>query len=392
MEEKKEYSSIITAIILIIISIIFFNIISSKLNYEKTEENIKYYKAKVLETKTKKVKTQIPLDNMNGDQKEIEVEEFKALIKDEDLKGKEVEGQKEPTEFKGVKDDKLKKGDKIIIVKSAIDGDESFHYVSKNYSAKLAVLIIMFVLGVILIAKTKGFKTISLLFLIGYAIFKTYIPAIICGYNIYLTTILLAFYSITIGIIIINGLNKKSYSAILGNLVGISLAGVLGIITNNIFNMTGITSEESMLLIRTENHTFDLRGIAWAGILIGALGAIMDTGLSISSSIREISKTTKTTDFKELFKSGMEVGKDAISTMISTLLLAYISGTLIQTLLMNIYVKPMKFLLNSEFILEEVIKAAIGAIGILITVPVTAAFASLFEVMENKKEKDIYKK
>lgn len=298
MEEKKEYSSIITAIILIIISIIFFNIISSKLNYEKTEENIKYYKAKVLETKTKKVKTQIPLDNMNGDQKEIEVEEFKALIKDEDLKGKEVEGQKEPTEFKGVKDDKLKKGDKIIIVKSAIDGDESFHYVSKNYSAKLAVLIIMFVLGVILIAKTKGFKTISLLFLIGYAIFKTYIPAIICGYNIYLTTILLAFYSITIGIIIINGLNKKSYSAILGNLVGISLAGVLGIITNNIFNMTGITSEESMLLIRTENHTFDLRGIAWAGILIGALGAIMDTGLSISSSIREISKTTKTTDFK----------------------------------------------------------------------------------------------
>lgn len=187
--------------------------------------------------------------------------------------------------------------------------------------------------------------------------------------------------------IIINGLNKKTYAAILGNITGLILAGILANACNKIFNITGLSSEESMMLIRASENKFDLKGITWAAILIGALGAIMDTALSIASSIREISKTTKETNFVTLFKSGMEVGKDAISTMISTLLLAYISGTLIQSLLMSIYIKPTIFLVNSEFILEEVLKSIIGALGILITVPATAALAAMFEVFENRKEK-----
>lgn len=392
-EKKTMLNEILIPVIIIIISVIFFNIIGSKFKYEKKDEGIKYYKAKILEAKTEKANAEIDLSNIPEEYREKalkmldkDVENFKALILDEELKGKEVLGTKEIDGSYFSNFPKLKKGDNIIIVKSAIEGDNKFHFVSYNYFTKLIVVVLVFILSVILTAGVKGFKTISLLFLIGYAILKVYVPSIISGYNVYLVTLMLASFSIIVGMIIINGFNIKTYAAIVGNLIGIIIAGGLAAIVNKQFNITGASSEESMLLMRIDGFKFDLKGLAWSAMLIGALGAIMDTALSIASSIKEISKTNNTTSFKELFKSGMEVGKDAISTMISTLLLAYISGTLIQTILMNIYTKPLKFLLNSEFIVEEVIKAVIGAIGILITVPATAALASVFEVIENRKK------
>lgn len=405
---EKTIKKILVPIVLVIISVIFFNILNKKFNYEKKNEDQTYYKAKVksVRNKTDEIKvTEDALNVLSPEEQEMyknlpknEYQEFEAEIlkvyennqeKKEDTKaGDTVTGRREYVDKKIDKSKDIKEKDTIIIVKSAVLGqDNTYHFVSFDFSKQLIILIVIFIILVLLIARLKGLNTIILLFLIGYALLKAYIPSILSGHNIYVSTMLLGIYSVVIGMIIINGLNKKTYAAILGNITGLILAGVLANACNNIFNITGLSSEESMMLIRVSENKFDLKGITWAGILIGALGAIMDTALSIASSIREISKTTKETNFVTLFKSGMEVGKDAISTMISTLLLAYISGTLIQSLLMSIYIKPTIFLVNSEFILEEILKSIIGALGILITVPATAALASMFEVFENRKEK-----
>lgn len=405
---EKTIKKILVPIVLVIISVIFFNILNKKFNYEKKNEDQTYYKAKVksVRNKTDEIKvTEDALNVLSPEEQEMyknlpknEYQEFEAEIlkvyennqeKKEDTKaGDTVTGRREYVDKKIDKSKDIKEKDTIIIVKSAVLGqDNTYHFVSFDFSKQLIILIVIFIILVLLIARLKGLNTIILLFLIGYALLKAYIPSILSGHNIYVSTMLLGIYSVVIGMIIINGLNKKTYAAILGNITGLILAGVLANACNNIFNITGLSSEESMMLIRASENKFDLKGITWAGILIGALGAIMDTALSIASSIREISKTTKEQNFMVLFKSGMEVEKDAISTMISTLLLAYISGTLIQSLLMSIYIKPTIFLVNSEFILEEILKSIIGALGILITVPATAALASMFEVFENRKEK-----
>lgn len=405
---EKTIKKILLPIVLVIISVIFFNIINKKFNYEKKNEEQTYYKAKVKSVKNKTDEIKIPEDAMQAispEEQEMyknlpknEYQEFEAEIikvyenkqdgKENVKAGDVVTGRREFVDKKLDKSKDIKEKDNIIIVKSAVLGqDNTYHFVSFDFSKQLTTLIVIFVILVLLIARLKGLNTIILLFLIGYALLKAYIPSILSGHNIYVSTMLLGIYSVVIGMIIINGLNKKTYAAILGNITGLILAGILANTCNKIFNITGLSSEESMMLIRVSENKFDLRGIIWAGILIGALGAIMDTALSIASSIREISKTTKETNFMTLFKSGMEVGKDAISTMISTLLLAYISGTLIQSLLMSIYIKPAIFLVNSEFILEEILKSIIGALGILITVPATAALAAMFEVIENGKEK-----
>lgn len=405
---EKTIKKILVPIVLVIISVIFFNILNKKFNYEKKNEDQTYYKAKVKSVRNKTDEINMPKDALNvlsPEEQEMyknlpknEYQEFEAEIlkvyennqeKKEDAKaGDIITGRREYVDKKIDKSKDIKEKDTIIIVKSAVLGqDNTYHFVSFDFSKQLVILIVIFVTLVLLIARLKGLNTIILLFLIGYALLKAYIPSILSGHNIYVSTMLLGIYSVVIGMIIINGLNKKTYAAILGNITGLILAGILANACNKIFNITGLSSEESMMLIRASENKFDLKGITWAAILIGALGAIMDTALSIASSIREISKTTKETNFVTLFKSGMEVGKDAISTMISTLLLAYISGTLIQSLLMSIYIKPTIFLVNSEFILEEILKSIIGALGILITVPATAALAAMFEVFENRKEK-----
>lgn len=406
---EKTIKKILVPIVLVIISVIFFNILNKKFNYEKKNEDQTYYKAKVKSVKNKTDEINMPKDALNvlsPEEQEMyknlpknEYQEFEAEIlkvyenkneeKEDNTKvGNVIIGRREYVDKKIDKSKDIKEKDTIIIVKSAVLGqDNTYHFVSFDFSKQLVILIVIFVALVLLIARLKGLNTIILLFLIGYALLKAYIPSILSGHNIYVSTMLLGIYSVVIGMIIINGLNKKTYAAILGNITGLILAGILANACNKIFNITGLSSEESMMLIRASENKFDLKGITWAAILIGALGAIMDTALSIASSIREISKTTKETNFVTLFKSGMEVGKDAISTMISTLLLAYISGTLIQSLLMSIYIKPTIFLVNSEFILEEILKSIIGALGILITVPATAALAAMFEVFENRKEK-----
>lgn len=398
---KENAKQLFTSIILIVLSIIFFNIIGNKLKYETQPDTTKYFGGKVLETKEETVKmnpdTNIP--NLQNIDRKINVYKVKVTKaynkKDEDLIGKTIEVIREETAVNLNLNyaSKVKKGDKITFTQSVVVGeDEVYHFAGYEHGIELTIFISVFVILVIAIAKLKGFNTIALLFLIGYAIIKVYIPALLVGSNVYLTTLLLASYSIIIGMIIINGFNHKTYSAILGNLIGVLFAGLLAYNANKTFHIVGIASEEDIILNNLKPGKYDLIGITWAAILIGALGAIMDTGLSISSSIREIAHSTKTTDFKTLFKSGMEVGKDAISTMISTLLLAYISGTLVQTMLMHIYITPVGFLFNTEIILEEVIKSIIGATGILITVPATAILASIFEVMENKKKENVKSK
>lgn len=395
---NEEFKQLITSIVLIILSIVLFNIIGSKLKYETQPDTTKYYGGKVLDVKEEVFEMDSnAVPGLEVSKRKLHTYKVKVTKSyshkdsenDKDILDKIVDVTREESEVSLNFARPVKKGDKITFTKSVVVGDENiYHFAGFEHGLELTIFISIFVILVILIAKLKGFNTIALLFLIGYALIKTYVPALLVGVNVYLATFLLAGYSIIIGMIIINGLNHKTYAAILGNLIGILFAGLLAYNANKTFHITGIGSEEDILINNLHPGKYDLIGITWAAILIGALGAIMDTALSIASSIKEIAHTTKTTEFKTLFKSGMEVGKDAISTMISTLLLAYISGTLVQTMLMHIYTTPVGFLFNTELILEEIIKSIIGATGILITVPATAFLASAFEVMENKANKN----
>ena len=72
-------------------------------------------------------------------------------------------------------------------------------------------------------------------------------------------------------------------------------------------------------------------------IIMGALGAVMDVSMSIASAIKEIKEARPDIGRKDLFKSGMNVGKDIMGTMANTLILAYTGGAMYVMLMMVSY-------------------------------------------------------
>ena len=121
----------------------------------------------------------------------------------------------------------------------------------------------------------------------------------------------------------------------------------------------------------------DLRGVIFAAIVIGALGATMDVAMSIASSLDEILYHKPDIRDWELMRSGLNIGRDIMGTMANTLVLAYVGSSLHMILLLLAYNNDIGSIINRETIAVELLQSVAGSIGILLTVPSTAAVTVL---------------
>jgi uncharacterized membrane protein len=178
-------------------------------------------------------------------------------------------------------------------------------------------------------------------------------------------------------LLIINGANMKTWAAVIGCIGGIMVAGVMTAFLDSLLKITGIVSEESVYLVELNStNPINLKAIVFAGILIGAIGAVMDVAMSISSSLYELNEQMYHPSFGQLWKSGLNIGRDMMGTMSNTLILAYIGSSLSLVLLLVAYNTPMIYLFNRELIVVEILQALIGSFGLLFTIPFTSLIAS----------------
>ncbi|MCD8503154.1 MAG: YibE/F family protein [Bacillaceae bacterium] len=141
--------------------------------------------------------------------------------------------------------------------------------------------------------------------------------------------------------------------------------------------MTGIHGEdERILTFIPELVNLDFQGLLLAGIIIGALGAVMDVAISIASSMDEVNRLNRSMTQKQLFFSGMNVGKDIMGTMANTLILAYVGAALPIIMILYSYNNPLSELIHMEFLAVEVLRTAAGSIGLILAIPMTALVAS----------------
>ncbi|MCL2860401.1 MAG: YibE/F family protein [Oscillospiraceae bacterium] len=302
---------------------------------------------------------------------------FKATILNGPDKGTTVDGTQVLDYTYGTPDKEVTQGNQIIISPSQDpdSGATVWTMISYNKINYLVGLLVVFLVILIIIGRLKGFTTIIALIYSTVIIFTIYIPSILKGYNIYLSTTIVAVFIIFMSMLIINGANKKTWGAIIGNIGGVAIAGLLGLLANKVMGITGMVDENSMFL-KTYNNGIDLVGVVWGGIVIGSLGAIMDISMTIASAMHELSETMKNKTFGDMLRSGMNIGKDAIGTMTNTLVLAYIGSSLAVVLLLMAYSRSSVYLFNMEMIMVQIIQAVVGSIGILFAVPITALFAA----------------
>lgn len=267
----------------------------------------------------------------------------------------------------------LKEKDKVLLYVVEEGGKIKAEVSDLQRDHILLILVGLFLLALILVGRLKGFKSFLMLLLTGVVIWKIYIPAILKGMNPILFSILSLTVVTVVTLIFIVGFNKKTLVAIIGTLGGLLIAGVIALISGYLMQLTGLGNEEAQMLRYSEaSMHLDFRGLLFSGILIGALGAVMDVSMSIASSLYEMHQLNPVISKAKLFRSGMNVGKDVMGTMSNTLILAYTGSSIPLMLLFQANKIPLVDMINTEMIASEVVRAMAGSIGLVLTIPITA--------------------
>jgi len=320
---------------------------------------------------------------------------FAAEIKSGEHKGDIVEAVQTFDEYMSIIPKAVDEGDKVIILASQIsDYDMEFIFTEYIRSDALLGLALTFCLILVGFGKIQGVNTLISLGFTCLAVFQVFIPAVLSGYNIYFWSILVCIYTTIMTILLVSGLNRKSLVAILGCLSGIFCAGAIMLIMNAIIHLTGMTCEDALYLKTSlPGVSLDLVAICFAGIIIGAMGAVMDVAMSIASSLWELKEQNPLLSPRQMFVSGIAISRDIMGTMANTLILAYIGSSLPSALLLFSYYSNLPLeLFNMEMIVSQILQALVGSMGIMLTLPLSSLLgAGLYHYVGLRKEyKDEY--
>jgi uncharacterized membrane protein len=298
-----------------------------------------------------------------------------------------IEAEQNLEEMLGISFEKVTVGDRIILVNF---GGSEWFFVDFVRINQIIILGVIFAVLLLIFGRAKGLNAILSLGFTCMAVFTVFIPAILSGNNIYLSSIIVCLFSIIVTILIINGVNKKSLASITGCIGGVIAAAGLTLLMSHTLRLTGITSGESVNLLYLPLETpLNLRALIFAGIIIGASGAVMDVAVSISSALWELRAQAPDITFGSLFKSGINIGRDVMASMTNTLVLAYIGSSLTMLLLLIVYEASMIDLFNSELIITELLQAIIGSMGILLAMPLTALVCAALFARKGGKTKPV---
>ena len=227
--------------------------------------------------------------------------------------------------------------------------------------------------------KRKGVSAISALFITLVNVVFLFMPLLINGVPAILAAILVVLLSTMYTMFVLNGITRKSMIATMCCTLCTAVAGVLAFVVGKVGNISTLnTPEAENLLFITENTTFRIDNLLTAGILIAAMGAVMDTSMSIVSSLYEIKEQNPNISSKQLFESGLNIGRDIMGTMTNTLVLAFVGASINSVLVYYMYSMPYMNLINTDFIVVEMVKGLIGSMAVVFSIPVATVLTVKF--------------
>ena len=273
----------------------------------------------------------------------------------------------------------LKKGDHVVLhveknTPNVVSSDDlDFFIADLKRDNTLIFITAFFFICLVIVGRKKGVASLISIAATIFLMFFVLMPLILHGFSPIIAAVLVSVLSTIITVYLVGGFNAKSTSAVVGTMLSLIFAALLSMSVIYYARLTGFAGEENMFLY-SAHSTLNFKGILAASMIIAALGALMDTSVSIASTINEIYETNKSLTIKQLFISGMNVGRDIIGTMSNTLILVYLGSSLSLVLLAN-NIDMQKFF-NLNQVATEISSALIGSIAILMCVPITAIISA----------------
>jgi uncharacterized membrane protein len=272
----------------------------------------------------------------------------------------------------------VKQHDRVMVVVDS-SGTEPVIGIDDYYRISGVIpIIIIAILPVILLGGKKGLTSIAALAITILIVLGVMTNLLLKGFPPVFTSIVTSAVVTILTLLLISGRGKKSLVAITGTLGGLCFAALLAWVSACVLHLSGLAGHESIFL-QGLNLNLDFKGLLLCGMIIGALGAVMDVCMSIASSLEEIALTDPEVSPGSLLRSGFKIGSDMLGTMTNTLVLAYTGSSL--TLILLIVAQGAEFplirIMNMEFIGVEIVRSVSGLFGMAMAIPLSALIASI---------------
>ena len=280
---------------------------------------------------------------------------------------------------------KLAPGDAITVLQIRDEETGALQEVTYfQYDRIGAVLLVLglFVLAVVVVGGKTGLKSLLGLAVTVVALIWIFCPLWMKGSAPVPLALGLCALVTVMSFVILGGTSKKIFCAILATLAGVGLAAGFGALAQRLcritsFNLYDVNGEIADLVnLQSRNYPVRIHGLLTAGILISSLGAVMDVAMSLSSAVAELKQVNPALGRRDLWRSGMNIGRDMVGTMTNTLILALVGSSLVTVIRLWAQGPTWRMLLTSGYFAVELISAVASSIGVILAVPLAAAIGA----------------
>lgn len=268
-------------------------------------------------------------------------------------------------------------GMRVVILQSVAGETVITSVYSMDRKEVIIGFALLYILALCLVGGWQGVRgALGLIFTFA-AILYIYLPLVYLGHSPFWVSVFICVITTLVTMALIGGFTRKTACATLGTMAGVVIAGAAATAFSHMVGITGwnVSDIESLMTLQQVNG-IQVGGLLFSGLLISALGAVMDVAMSISSSMQELCDQNPSITRMELMRAGMRVGRDMMGTDSNTLILAF-AGTSLSMLVMNYaYDLPFLQIINSNNIGIAVMQGLSGSFGIVLSVPATVVMAA----------------
>lgn len=331
----------------------------------------------------KAVVTEVLRDNVQQDGSRVGEQRVRVRLCSGSHRGEEIETSSPSGYLFGAP---CVKGMKVIIMQSVAGDTLVTSVYAQDRGSVILIFALLYLLVLCWIGGKQGLRgALGLIYTVA-SIFYLFIPLVYLGYSPFWMAVLVCLLTTFVSMTLIGGFSRKTLAATLGTSAGVIIAGLVAMAFSLFSGISGwnvSNIEHLMTLWYTEN--IRVGDLLFAGLLISALGAVMDVAMSISSTMQEILQQRPDLGRKELIKAGFRVGRDMMGTDSNTLILAFAGGSVSVLLLNYAYQLPLLQIINSNNIGIAVMQGLAGSFGVALSVPSTVLLAALIYLPPRKK-------
>jgi uncharacterized membrane protein len=270
----------------------------------------------------------------------------------------------------------VRTGQRILLsVVENAEPAERYLYLDQDRSRPLLLLAGLFAAAVIALSRWRGLAALGALAMTAVVLTQFVLPAILSGSDPLLVAVVGGTAIMVLALYLSHGITVRTSVALLGTIGALVLTAVLGEVFLRLTRISGLSVDGSSEVASYVG--VDVRGLLIAGLVIGALGVLDDVAVTQTAVVWELSVADPTASRQTLFRAGLRVGRAHVAAVVNTLILAYAGAALPMLMLFAISGVPESYVLSTERVAVEVVRALVGGLGIIAAVPITTALAAL---------------